>query len=128
MRSGYRFILYIFIFLLIIAGGALYFMRSEVAQFLSTNAGIAQTEINKIAIATTSRDTLDVSVFKSAKFLSLKNNITKFDFDAVCKVPVGRIDTVATTSDGTLATSTQIISCIVGNNIPFPLEIKKNIE
>jgi len=128
MRSGFRFILYIFIFLLIIAGGALYFMRSEAANFLSDNAGIAKTEINNKAMATTSRDALDVSIFKSAKFLSLKNNITKFDFEAICKVPVGRIDTVATTSEGALSTSTKIISCIVGNNIPFPLEVKKPIE
>ncbi len=128
MRSGYRFILYIFVLLLVIAGGMLYFMRGEAAKFLSNNAGIVIIEANNNIIATTSRDTLDVGIFKSAKFLSLKNNITKFDFEAVCKVPVGRIDTVATTSDGTLATSTQIISCIVGNNIPFPLETKKPIE
>jgi len=128
MRSGYRFILYIFILLLIIAGAVLYFMRNEAAKFLSDNSGLTTVEIKTQAISTSSRDSLDVAIFKSAKFLSLKNNITKFDFNAVCKVPVGRIDTVATTSEGTLATSTQIISCIVGNNTPFPLETKKSIE
>ena len=128
MRSGYRFILYIFILLLIIVGAVLYFMRNEAAKFLSDNSGLTTVEIKTQAISTSSRDSLDVAIFKSAKFLSLKNNITKFDFNAVCKVPVGRIDTVATTSEGTLATSTQIISCIVGNNTPFPLETKKSIE
>jgi len=128
MRSGYRFILYIFILLLIIAGMVLYFTRNEAANFLSDSSGLATKEIKTQAIATSSRDSLDVAIFKSAKFLSLKNNITKFDFDAVCKVPVGRIDKVATTSEGVLATSTQIISCIVGNSTPFPLDTKKPIE
>ena len=128
MRSSHRFIIYIFIFLLVIASGVLYFMRSEAAKFLSENAGIAKTEINNKLIATTTRDSLDVGIFKSAKFLSLKNNISKFDFDAVCKVPVGRIDKISTTSEGAITTSTQIISCIVGNNTPFPLATNNPIE
>lgn len=126
MKSGYRYILYIIILLIIIAGGMLYFFRKEAANFLSINAGIKESEFLVKDIATSSRDSLDVSILKSAKFSGLKNNVTKFDFDAICKLPVGKIETLATTTEGELATSTQIITCIVGNNILFPLPPNKN--
>ncbi len=123
MKSGNRYILYIFLVILIGAGLALYLLRNQAATFLSDSTGVS-TLIIPGKVASSSKDALDTSLLTNSKFLSLKNNITKFDFDSICKTPVGQIETVATSSDGTVSTTTQTLSCVQGNNIPFPLPAK----
>lgn len=124
MKSGNRYILYIFIIIMIGAGLTLYLMRDQAAGYLNEATGVMR-DVSTVKVSTSSKDTIDTAMFSAPKFLALKNNVNKFDFDSICKTPVGQILTVATSSSGQLATTTQTLSCLLGNNTPFPLPIKK---
>lgn len=123
MKSGNRYILFIFISIIIGTGLTLYIMRDQAADYLNE-----MTAVKKIAstlkVSTSSKDTIDTAMFNAPKFLALKNNVNKFDFDSICKTPVGQVLSVATSTSGQLATTTQILSCQQGNNMPFPLPTK----
>ncbi len=125
MKRAHHSILYIVIFLLLAGGAALYLWRNEALVFMSETTGLSQAVSKPKVGATPSSSALDLTIFTAPKFLALKNNVVKFDFDNICKTPVGRVETVATSSNGTLATTTSIINCLVGNNVPFPLPPKK---
>ncbi|MFA5131438.1 MAG: hypothetical protein WC467_03350 [Patescibacteria group bacterium] len=125
MKKAHHSILYIVIFLLVAGGVALYLWRNEALVFMSDTTGLSQAASTPKVTAAPSNNALDMTIFTAPKFLSLKNNVVKFDFDNICKTPVGRVESVATSSNGTLATTTSIINCIVGNNLPFPLPLKK---
>jgi len=123
MKSGNRYILYILLVILIGVGLTLYLIRNQVADFLNESTGMSGLVI-PARVATSSKDALDASLFTNSKFLSLKNNVNKFDFDSICKTPVGQVETVSTSSDGEIVTATQTLSCVQGNSIPFPLPTK----
>jgi|GEM_PF-1102456 hypothetical protein len=132
MKKGYQAILYIIIILILASGLMLFLWRDNALNYLNENTGVANLESTAKTTAT-SKDTLDSTILSDAKFLSLKNNVTKFDFESICKVPVGKV-AVATVinSDGTQATAsttdstaTQQTGCILGNSIPFPVTVKK---
>lgn len=125
MKKAHRSILYILVFLLIGGGAALFFWRGSVLMFMEDNTGLNEAATPPKVTATMNKSALDMTIFTAPKFLALKNNVLKFDFDNICKTPVGRIESVATSSSGTLATSTQIVNCLLGNNLPFPLPVKK---
>ncbi len=124
MKSGYRAILYIVIILLIAGGLTLFFLRDQVTTFLAEQAGVAKVGVPAKVNVAANPNALDIEIFKTAKFTALKNNVVNFDFDSICKTPVGTIETTATTTDGEVATSTTTLSCRLGNNIPFPLPLK----
>jgi len=127
MKKGYQAILYIVI-ILILAGGLLLFLwRDSVLGYLNENAGVASLE-STVKTKATSDDTLDTSILSDAKFISLKNNVTKFDFESICKVPaikVAAVSTVSASGTSTASTTAQQTGCIVGNSIPFPVTLKK---
>ena len=123
MKSGNRYILYIFIIILIAAGSALYILRNQAADYLNTTTGVMEA-VTSVKVSTSSKDTIDTVLFTAPKFLALKNNVNKFDFDSVCKTSVGQIVTTATSTSGEIVTTTQTLSCALGNNTPFPLPIK----
>lgn len=123
MKSGNRYILYILIFVIIGLGLTLYLMRNQASDYLNETTGVMKA-VSTVKVSTSSKDTIDTAMFSAPKFLALKNNVNKFDFDAICKTPVGQILTVATSSNGQLATTTQTLSCLLGNNTIFPLPTK----
>lgn len=125
MKSGYRYILYIIIALIALSSLTLFLFRNEAVVFLTDNAGVAQSALPTKANTSANANVLDVEILKSPKFLALKNNVVNFDFDSICKTAVGTSITVATTSTGELATSTQSLNCLLGNGLPFPLATKK---
>ncbi len=124
MKSGYRYILYFVIVLLIASGLGLFFLRDQVVTFLNDNTGVAKPALPAKLSTLAAKNALDTETLKSAKFLALKNNVINFDFDTICKTPVGTVETVATSSEGEISTSTEKISCRLGNNVPFPLPEK----
>lgn len=124
MKNGFRYILYIVIFIIVGIGITLLILKNESVQYLSENFGVAKLVVPLKVSPSTSKDTLDTELFKDTKFVSLRNNVIKFDFDSICKNAVGQVQTVSTSSDGTVSTSTRSLNCIVGNNIPFPVPPK----
>lgn len=119
MKSGYRYILYLLMVAIIASGLALFFLREQATNFLSKNTGVANSVV-PVKIATSSaKDALDISLLKTAKFQALKNNVINFDFDSICKTPVGQAEIIATTTEGAVATTTKILHCTLGNNTPF---------
>lgn len=123
MKSGNRYILYLFLILLIGIGITLFLIRNQAADFLNESTGVAGMVI-QTKVSAASKDSLDTALLTNAKFLSLKNNVNKFDFNSICKTPVGQIETVATSSDGEVVTTKQTLSCVQGNSVPFPLPVK----
>jgi len=125
MRSGFRYILYIIIALIVVGGLTLFVLRDQAVTFLSDNTGVTAAVKTPSIAAGASKDALDNSLLSASKFVALKNNVVTFDFDSICKTPVGKIEVGATSSDGVFATSTQTVSCDLGNNVPFPVPPKK---
>lgn len=129
MKKGYQAIVYIVIILILLAGLALFLWRDNILDYINTNTGVASLE-STIKTQATSNDTLDTGILSDARFTALKNNVVKFDFDSICKVPAGGKTVVASTTDSTAtstATSTVVQStgCLLGNSIPFPVTVKK---
>lgn len=125
MRSGFRFLLYIAIIAIIASGVLLFLFKEDAFSFLSDSAGVLTPELAIKKAATSSKETLDNAILNDAKFLSLKNNVTKFDFESICKTSVGELSIVSTSSEGVVSTTTQKINCALGNNSPFPLPAAK---
>ncbi len=124
MKNGFRYTLYIVMAIIIGIGLTLFILKNESVKYLSDNFGITEASGPLKMASSTSKDTLDTDLFKDTKFVSLKNNVLKFDFDSICKTSVGVVQTVSTSSDGTVSTTTRSLNCVVGNNIPFPLPPK----
>lgn len=104
-----------------VSGLALLFLSDEAFTFLSESSGVASPETITVKIASSSQDSLGETMLSNQKFLALKNNVSKYEFDSICKNPVGQTQVVSTSSTGVVSTSTIIISCSVGNNFPFPV-------
>jgi len=124
MKSGYRYILYIVVILIIASGLALFFLRNQLVVFLSDQAGVKKLDASAKIATSSIKNALDTEIFKAPKFVALKNNVVNFDFDSICKTAVGEIETTATTTEGEVATSTQTLNCVIGNDVPFPIPLK----
>jgi len=125
MRSGFRYLLYLTISAILISGVLLLLFKDDTFIFLSDNAGVLTPELAIKKAATSSKETLDNAILSDTKFLSLKNNVSKFDFDSICKTSVGESYLVSTSTQGVVSTTTQKINCALGNNSPFPLPSAK---
>jgi hypothetical protein len=125
MKSGYRYILYIVIVILIASGLALLFMRNTALDFLNQNAGISEPDLVIKNVIPATKDTLDSSLLNSANFTALKNNVTKFDFNTICGTVVGQIVATSTSATGVVSTTTENVSCVKGNGLPFVIPVKK---
>ena len=125
MKSGFRYILYIIIAIIAVGSLMLFIMRNQAVTFLSDNTGVTAAVKTPTISGSASKDALDNSILSAPKFVALKNNVVTFDFDSICKTPVGRMEVGATSSDGVFATTTQVVRCGLGNNVPFPVPPKK---
>jgi len=124
MKSGHRYILYIVVSLIILSGLALFFLRNQLVVFLSDQAGVKKLDASTKIASSSIKNALDTEIFKAPKFIALKNNVVNFNFDLICKTAVGEIETIATTTEGEVATSTKTLNCVLGNDVPFPLPLK----
>lgn len=127
MGKKYKIILYILVLILVIAGAALFLWRESLISNINDNAGVTALE-SVVKTKKTSDDTLDTGILSEDKFVSLKANVVKFDFDSVCKESGAKIAVVSTVaSEGTTTASTTVkqTGCLIGNSIPFPVPVKK---
>lgn len=129
MKKGFQAILYIVIILILLVCLVLFLFRDQALSFLNESTGVASLEI-AAKVATSSKDTLDTSLLSTPKFTTLKNNVSSFDFDSICKAPIGKTAAAVVAIQSVEgATSTEVIvaprNCTPGNNIPFPVPVKK---
>jgi len=111
---------------LFVGGGVLLFIfKDGVLEILNNNAEILTPEMIIQKASTANKETLDNAILGDARFLTLKENVKRFDFDSICKNSVGELSLVSTSSDGTVSTTTQKINCALGNGAPFPLPTVK---
>jgi len=125
MRDAHRYIIYIVVLLVLAGGLVLFIFRDEAINFLNEKTNLPAKELSLKVASSSPKDALDIRLLETPKFVSLKNNVIKFDFDDICKTPVGRVDTTATTSEGEVITSSQVINCSLGNGLLFPVPVKK---
>lgn len=87
MKSGHRYIIHILILLILVFGLGLLFWRNEVFDVLHDNSGLYDPSLllTSSQITAKSKDSIDTSIFDNAKFIVLKNNVYKFDFDNICR-------------------------------------------
>ncbi len=118
MKSGYRSILLLLIALIIAGGALLFILRDQLLDVLRSQTGVNQLTLPTAVSSSAAKDVLDLEVLKSPTFISLKDNVVKFDFDNICqqsssvKAPVS----VIVGEENTTPESSQ---CVLGNNVPF---------
>ncbi len=125
MKSRFRYILYIVLILIFIGGIFLFLFKDEVFLFLSDNAGVMSPEMIIKESSSIRQASLSDTVLSDAKFIALKNNVSKFDFELLCKNPVGELVSTSTNAEGLVISAKKPINCALGNRDPFPVSNKK---
>lgn len=125
MKSRFHYILYVILTLIFISGLLLFIFKDDVFVSLSDNAGVMSPEMIIKNTNVKSQATLDDKILSDPKFLILKNNIVKFDFEAICKNAVAEVRATSTNSEGDIISTLKTINCALGNNNPFPLPKQK---
>lgn len=125
MRSAHRYIIYIVVLLILVLGALLFAFRNQAVGFLNDKTGLPEAELNTNIATSSLKNVLDTTVLETPKFESLKNNVKKFDFDSICGEPVGRVETTATSTEGESVTTSAVLSCVLGNGLPFAVPPKK---
>lgn len=119
MKSGHRYIIHILILLILVFGLGLLFWRNEVFDMLHDNSGFYDPSLLLNSSPSVAKDSLDTGIFDNAKFIVLKNNVYKFDFDNICR------DVSSQKQSGTsnIQLSNQeyaaSVICLLGNSVPF---------
>ncbi len=115
MKTTFRLIFICFIGLLLLVAVAAFFGRQTIRSWVNTRNDLGQMALEA---APEKPVNLDTALLKSTKFLSLKNNVTNFDFDSICKRPVAKTAVVET--KGAAATGSPVsVGCVLGNNVPI---------
>jgi len=134
MKNVYRLILFIIILLIILADFGLFIFRQPLFSLLRQQ--LSASNVSVVKMSTSSADTLDLEILKSAHFTGAKNLTTNFDFDQICVRPNSASVTVSAPVNTDLlledpnATSTEIIvpetiDCVQGNILPFSTKNNK---
>jgi len=113
MRSRYRAILFLILFLIIAAGIAAFVFRQPLASYLSDQTELEEPIISSQPSGLSASEALDVSLFNAPAFTSLKSQLVNFDFENICRRRAGQ----ALQPAG--ATSSAVSDCVVGNSLPF---------
>jgi len=124
MKNTYRVILFIFVFLLLAGGLALFIMRNSLVGFLEESNGLA-VAVPTVKVAA-DQNNLDLEILKSPRLAALAKNVVNFDFDNICWRPDAKIEPVVASSEtatGTPETVT-VVNCSKGNNMPFSTKKK----
>ncbi|MFA5023996.1 MAG: hypothetical protein WC523_03530 [Patescibacteria group bacterium] len=121
LKNTYRLCLYVLIALMIAGGGVLFLAREAIINYLRAQNNIIPPTTYVKTASSTSGETLDIDLLKTAKFKALKNNVLQFDFDKICQRPAATLTTLAETATTTIenATTTPPTNCAVGNSNLF---------
>lgn len=122
MKSGHRHIIYIIILLIFVFGLGLLLWRNEVFSVLNENSGLYDPGLLLSQSVSVPKDSIDTSIFDNAKFIVLKNNVYKFNFDNIC-----RDSSQKNQSASSSTTFSGPAVCFVGNSMPFPVPAPKKV-
>jgi len=121
MKNSYRIILYIFLLILLTGGIALFLFQGQVLGFFEART---DSLIPLRPAVTPSRNILDLSALESPNFKALVNNVINFNFDNICWRPDTETSQGAATSSNGESAVVAPLSCVQGNNSPFPVRVK----
>lgn len=119
MKSGHRYIIHILIALIFISGLGLLLWRNEVFDMLHDTSGVYDSSLLINSSLPTAKDSLDTDIFDNAKFIVLKNNVYKFDFDTICRDVSAQRQSGTTNDQLTAQEYAASVVCLLGNNAPF---------
>jgi len=125
MKSGHRYIIYFFIFIILIIGLALLVWRNEAFDILHENSGIYETGLLAGANSAEDQNALDTDIFSNTKFIVLKKNFTNFDFNSICRNMAEKKEARTGASDPSAAELSASFVCSLGNGAPFTAPVKK---
>jgi len=100
-----------------LGGLLLFFLRIQLLDVLRSQTGVDGSMVLTEVAPNVDNSALDIEVLNSAKFISLKNNVNKFDFENICEQGSDSSFNVVSL-EGEVETS-QIGGCVLGNNVPF---------
>jgi len=119
-------ILYILVGLLLAGGVALFLFRDAALAFLNNQADLDNVPNISVVIR---KETLKTDILNSPTFTSLKNNVTNFQFAAICSGPLGAPVALTVAAPGTspAATGTPAVAtgCVQGASDPFVTPLPK---
>lgn len=129
MKNYFRFILYVFIGLIIGVGLLLFIFHSQIFDWLEGSSNLTVNIPGPVATSSVGA-VLDLSLLQAPRFTALKDNVVNFDFDNICwrpsvtVVPSNQfLATVPiTAASSTAATTTAPVNCVLGNNLPFLIQ------
>lgn len=126
MRNSYRSILLLLIALIIAGGVLLFILRDQLLDVLREQTGVNALMSPSEMAMSSAKNVLDTTILSSPAFLSLKDHVTKFEFDNICQRG-GSISSPVTVVVGEEAQSSAVqeISCVLGNSAPFASKNKK---
>lgn len=119
MKSGHRYIIHILIILIFVFGLGLLLWRNEVFNILHDNSGVYDPSLLINSPLPTAKDALDTAIFDNAKFIVLKNNVYKFDFDTICRDVSAQKQSGTTNDQLTAQEYAASVVCLLGNSAPF---------
>lgn len=125
MQSGYRYIINIVLLLLILVGAALFLWREEAFSSLNNSAGMDSASLPAFRPSTSAKDSLDTSVLDNVKFIALKTNFSKFDFNTICRDVSGQKQANPSSPQLTASQIGATTLCVLGNKNPFPVSLPK---
>ena len=117
MKNSHRYLSQILLVILVIAGGALFFWQEVAYDYLHQQAELVEVTDILMAPAPLPSEELETTVINDTKFIVLKNNVTGFDYEQVCRnlMNLGEREI----SQLSASEYSQILTCAVGNASPF---------
>ncbi len=119
MKSGHRYIIHILIVLIFVSGLGLLLWRNEVFDVLHNASGVYDPSLLINSSLPAAKDSLDTDIFDNAKFIVLKNNVYKFDFDTICRDVSAQRQSGTTNDQLTAQEYAASVVCLLGNSAPF---------
>lgn len=119
MKSGHRYIIHILITLILVFGLGLLLWRNEVFNVLHDNSGFYDPSLLLNSSPSASKDSLDTSIFDNAKFIVLKDNVYRFDFDTICRDVSSQKQSGRTNDQLSNQEYAASVVCLLGNSVPF---------
>lgn len=112
MRSNFKPILLSLLAIIFLSAIISFFYREEIWLYLSKDAEIGLENI-VYSSEVSAKDVIDLEILKSETLNSLKQQVSKFDYNNICYRPAIRMQTTEGVFSQTQA------SCSLGSGIPF---------
>lgn len=123
MERNSRLFLYLFLGLLALSAVLLLIFPSRVADFLSRRSNFNNSSQIQIKAENT---VLDFDILRSPSFVSLKDNISDFDYDRICSLRQNYSISVISGEEGEEQETQPSAGCSLNNGRPFGSQKAEN--